>query len=264
MRWLDGTTGSKDRNLSKLQEILEDRGAWRVAVHRVWESQTWLSTFITVVLILCLSSCAKMCTSILTCLILIINNFPNWTVLNEIRSFKNVSHLNNWGVRSRLHVTHWAHRRLSWHNTPVHRGAFTVPVWSWNLETGYISFCTNSNWYGRLQSSSSSRPGQMLGHVLEGCHWLHLVTNRLSCFQVLDGTPPLPHPTASAHFSGPDQRVQMCALILTHPALAECLTIYTQVGSSLLNLPYYYYWKSRSNVVNAISFYNFPSIYFLL
>ena len=35
MRWLDGTTDSKDRNLSKLQEILEDRGAWRVAVHRV-------------------------------------------------------------------------------------------------------------------------------------------------------------------------------------------------------------------------------------
>ena len=35
MRWLDGTTDSKDRNVSKLQEILEDRGAWCVAVHRV-------------------------------------------------------------------------------------------------------------------------------------------------------------------------------------------------------------------------------------
>ena len=43
MRWLDGITDSMDMSLSKLREIVKDRGVWHAVVHGLAKCWTRLS-----------------------------------------------------------------------------------------------------------------------------------------------------------------------------------------------------------------------------
>ena len=52
--WLDNIMNSMDMNLSKLWEIVEDRGTWRAAVYGVPKSQAWLNKFCLGIVQLCL------------------------------------------------------------------------------------------------------------------------------------------------------------------------------------------------------------------
>ena len=96
VRWLDDITDSMDMSLSKLREILKDRGAWCAKIHRDTKSQTWFSNLTTTTMTLhwAQTFCISGAPLFLITLYKLLSEFPNAfpSICTALHHLHTVSH----------------------------------------------------------------------------------------------------------------------------------------------------------------------------